>query len=284
MDTPHPQHPYVFSILTLFPEVVRQGLDFSLLQKAQKKTLVRVDCIQLRDFATDVHASVDDTVYGGGAGMLLKVDVMHRAWVFAATQMLSALGSGQCQNAVQNAAQNLAPVETLKEHQDLRREFLAQGLKTVLLSPQGKLFSQSVAQTTVHKTRGVLFVCGHYEGVDERFIDLCVDEEWSLGDYVLSGGEYAALVMVDVLSRFIPGVVKTADSVEKDSLSDGLLKYPQYTKPQTFLEQGVPEVLRSGHHKRIEAWREDQRHERTKRKRPDLWQKWSAIEGSETHE
>ena len=224
--------------LTLFPEIFEPVLGASLLGKARIKGLVQTHLVQIRDFATDKHRTVDDTPYGGGEGMLLRADVLHSAW--------------------KSACEAIGPT---------RGKPL-----TILLSPQGELFSQDMAKELAGHS-DLIFVCGHYEGVDERFIDLCVDREVSIGDYVLTGGELPALVMADTIIRLVPGVVGKERSLTEDSLEKGLLKYPQFTRPREFEGLSVPEVLLGGDHKAIAAWRQEQMVERTERKRPDLWAK-----------
>ena len=224
--------------LTLFPEVIQAGLSHSLVGKAQGKK-VELNFVQIRDFAKDKHKSVDDIVYGGGAGMLLKPDVLVDAW-----------------SSVSSFEKKSLPTSD--------RPY------TILLSPQGKLLTQEKAKTLARDFSELIFVCGHYEGVDERFIDLCVDEELSIGDYVLTGGEFAALVASDVVIRLIPGVVGNEDSIFGDSLENGLLKAPQYTRPREFMGKTVPEVLTGGNHALIEKWRKNESIQRTKSKRPDL--------------
>jgi tRNA (guanine37-N1)-methyltransferase len=209
-------------------------LSTSLLGKAEKKGLVSYQFTQIRDFAQDKHRTVDDTPFGGGEGMLLKADVLSEAW-----------------RSIPKAPKTA----------------------TILLSPQGEVFNQELAKELATYSQLIL-VCGHYEGVDERFIDLCVDREVSIGDYVLTGGELPALVMADVITRLIPGVVGNDRSVSQDSLENGLLKYPQYTRPRVFEGRTVPEVLLSGDHPAIEKWRQSQMEERTQSKRPDLWSRY----------
>jgi tRNA (guanine37-N1)-methyltransferase len=223
-----------FHFLTLFPEIFQPVLSASLLGKAQKKGLASFQTIQIRDFATDRHRTVDDTPYGGGDGMLLKVDVLHAAW----------------KKALESCSPDSKPL-------------------TLLLSPQGQKFDQPMARELADY-RDLILVCGHYEGVDERFIELCVDREVSIGDYVLTGGELPAMVMADAISRWIPGVVGKEGSVTGDSLENNLLKYPQYTRPREYEGMGVPDVLLGGDHQAIARWREAQMRERTARKRPDL--------------
>jgi tRNA (guanine37-N1)-methyltransferase len=230
------------SYLTLFPETIEQGLSHSLVGKARQAGKINLNFIQIREFAKDKHHSVDDIVYGGGAGMLLKADVMYDAW-----------------SSVTNFEAKKADSKT--------RPY------TILLSPQGKLLTQERAKDFAQNYSEIIFVCGHYEGIDERFIDACVDEEMSIGDYVLTGGEFAALVASDVIIRLIPSVVGNEASVTGDSLEGGLLKAPQYTRPREFLGQGVPDVLLSGNHAKIEEWRKAESLRRTEAKRPDLWVK-----------
>jgi len=226
-----------FHFLSLFPEIFEPVLNSSLLGKARAKGLVSYQTIQIRDFATDRHRTVDDKPYGGGEGMLLKVDVLHAAWKKALPRKPSAKSKKK--------------------------------VATILLSPQGTLLTQELAKELATYSELVL-VCGHYEGVDERFIELFVDQEVSIGNYVLTGGELPALVLADAVTRLLPGVVGNEDSVAKDSLEQGLLKYPQYTRPREYLGLEVPEVLLGGDHGAISRWREQQMRERTARKRPDL--------------
>lgn len=226
------------AILTLFPQFIAQALQFSLMGKALEKGALAVDIHDIRDFSEAPHHTVDDKPYGGGAGMLLRADVLYKAWKKAVGRRM-------------------------------RSE-----VRTAFLSPQGKVWSQPETREKagwVQDGRLWILVCGHYEGVDERFIELCVDEEVSIGDYVLTGGELPALVLVDTLARHLPGVVKESASVEDDSLSGGLLKYPQYTRPALFEGRSVPEVLTSGNHAKIASWRAAERAARTRSKRPDLY-------------
>jgi tRNA (guanine37-N1)-methyltransferase len=232
-----------FHFISLFPDVFKPVLESSLLGKAQKKGLVSYAITQIRDFATDKHRTVDDTPFGGSEGMLLKPDVLFTAWESAKKACLS--------------EQQSQPPKTA----------------TLLLSPQGQLLDQNLARELTQYDHLIL-VCGHYEGVDERFIELCVDREVSIGDYVLTGGELPALVVADAVTRLVPGVVGNERSLSEDSLERGLVKYPQYTRPREFQGRGVPEVLLSGDHRAIAVWRDRQMRERTQRKRPDLWQKF----------
>lgn len=224
-----------FRVLTLFPESFQSFLGFSLIGKAIAKGSAQVELINPRDFTTDRHRTVDDTPYGGGEGMLMKADVLKRAWDQAKS------GEGK-------------------------------DFKTVLLSPQGKVLNQQMLWDW-SKAPGLILVCGHYEGVDERFIEACVDEEVSIGDYVLTGGEWPAQVLMDGAIRLLQGVVGNTDSIANDTFEGGLLKYPQYTRPPEFEGKKVPEVLLSGDHGKIAKWRQNESQKRTKERRPDLWEK-----------
>lgn len=224
-------------------------LETSLLKRAQENGLAKYSFVQIRDFAQDKHRKVDDTPYGGGEGMLLKADVLYAAW--------KSVGPRRPRPGSKTKAK----------------------AATILLSPQGKKFDQEMAKEFASYSK-LVFVCGHYEGVDERFIDLCVDFEVSIGDYVLTGGELPALVMADAISRLIPGVVGNARSVSGDSLEGDLLKYPQFTRPREFQGLTVPDILMGGNHKAIQTWRQKEMEERTRLKRPDLWEKYLRKKGS----
>ena len=217
-----------FDVLTLFPEMFT-CLQESILGKAQEKGLIDIHLVNIRDFSHDKHKKVDDTPYGGGAGMVMKPDVVYEAY-----------------QSVQSPER----------------------AKVIYLSPQGTPLSQAKVEE-LSKDNHLILLCGHYEGIDERVLTKIVDEEISIGDYVLTGGELPAMVLIDSISRYIPGVLKE-DSTKEESFSQGLLEYPQYTRPEIFEGQSVPEVLLSGHHQKINEWRKKQSLERTKQKRPDL--------------
>jgi len=228
-------------ILTLFPEYFQGPFTVSIVKRAVAKKAVDLRHHQLRDWTDDKHHTTDDVPYGGGAGMVMKPEPLMKAF--------AAIKRGR------------------------------KKVKTIFLSPQGKPFDHSMAQRLA-KEKSLLLVCGHYEGLDERVMSQ-IDEEVSLGDYVLTGGEPAAAVMVDAMVRFLPGVVGDRDSVEKDSFFNGLLDYPHYTRPRSYRGQDVPEVLMSGNHAHIERWRRKESLRNTFLKRPDLLKKVSLTEGDQ---
>lgn len=220
----------IFSILTLFPEMF-DSIKYSIIGKAVEKNLIEINTINIRDFSKDKHKKVDDTPYGGGAGMVMKPDVVYDAY-----------SSVKTDNA-----------------------------KVIYLSPKGKTLNQEKVKE-LSKENHIILLCGHYEGIDQRVLDEIVDEEISIGDYVLTGGEIPAMVLIDSVSRYVNGVI-TKESVEEESFSNGLLEYPQYTRPEIFLDKKVPEVLLSGHHENIKKWREEESLKITKQNRPDLLKK-----------
>ena len=216
-----------FDVLTLFPEMFK-SLDESIIGRAREKGLIEINLINIRDFSKDKHKKVDDTPYGGGAGMVLMPDVVYDAY------------------------------DSIKD----------KNAKVIYLSPQGKVLNQNKVKELV-KEEHLILLCGHYEGIDQRVLDEIVDEEISIGDYVLTGGELPAMVLIDSVSRYTQGVLKD-ESIKEESFSNNLLEYPQYTRPEEFRGKKVPEVLISGHHENIKKWREQKSLEVTKLKRPDL--------------
>ena len=216
-----------FDVLTLFPEMF-EPIKQSIIGKAEEKKLIDINLINIRDFSKNKHKKVDDTPYGGGAGMVMEPTVVYDAYC------------------------------SVKEP----------NVKVIYMSPQGKTLNQQMVQDLA-KEENIILLCGHYEGIDQRVIDEIVDEEISIGDYVLTGGELPAMVLIDSVSRYVEGVLKE-DSVQEESFTDGLLEYPQYTRPEVFLGKRVPEVLLSGHHENIKKWRRNQSIINTYLKRPDL--------------
>ena len=219
------------TILTLFPEMVSEPLKHSIIAKALEKKIFEIEIINIRDFAMDKHRTADDYPYGGGAGMVMKPEPIFAAFDF------------------------------LKQRS---RDFV-----TVFMTPQGKVLTQKKVEELA-KIDNLVLLCGHYEGVDERVRQALVDEELSIGDYILTGGELPALVLVDAVARCLPGVLGNEDSLVTESFSDELLDYPQYTRPSEYRGMKVPEVLLSGHHQNIAEWRREQAKLRTLARRPDL--------------
>ena len=216
-----------FDVLTLFPEGF-EPIKQSILGRALEKNLISLNLINIRDFSKDKHKKVDDTPYGGGAGMVIRPDVVYDAY------------------------------KSIKD----------ENAKVIYMSPQGNVLNQKKVES-LSKEKHLILLCGHYEGIDQRVIDEIVDEEISIGDYVLTGGEIPAMVLIDSVSRYVEGVL-TKESIKEESFSNNLLEYPQYTRPETFLDKKVPEVLLSGHHENIRKWREEQALKNTYQKRPDL--------------
>ncbi len=216
-----------FDVLTLFPEMF-EPLNESIIGRAKEKGLININLINIRDFSKNKHKKVDDTPYGGGAGMVMVPDVVYDAY----------------------------------------KSLDSKDAKVIYMSPQGQKLNQKKV-VELSKEKHIILLCGHYEGIDQRVIDEIVDEEISIGDYVLTGGELPAMIVIDSVSRYIDGVLKD-DSTKEESFSEGLLEYPQYTRPEIFNGKQVPEVLLSGHHENIDKWRREQSLINTKKKRPDL--------------
>jgi tRNA (guanine37-N1)-methyltransferase len=238
-----------FDILTIFPSIFDSYFSHSLMARAQKKKLVKIASHDLRKWAYDKHRTVDDRPYGGGVGMVMKVDVVDRA--------LSALTNSKSQIPNHKQIKN-SKLQTKKTR-----------TRIILMTPQGKPFTQREAKRLNRYYDRLILVSGRYEGFDERIRSL-VDEEISIGDYVLTGGELPAMVVVDAIARLVPGVVGKEQSIKDESFSEGLLEYPQYTRPPMFSGKKVPKVLLSGNHGEIERWRRQEAEKRTKKRRPDL--------------
>ncbi len=229
-----------FQVLTLFPEMIEQGVNTSITGRAINNGLLSINAVNIRDYAFNKHNSVDDYPYGGGAGMLMQAEPVYLAY------------------------------EAVKEQIDERKqEPQKRPLRVVYLSPQGDVFNQKMAEEMAQEEDLVL-LCGHYEGIDERVLEEIVTDYVSIGDYVLTGGELPAMVMVDAISRMVPGVLTNEESGSTESLEGGLLEYPQYSRPAKWNGKEVPEVLLSGDHKKVEAWRHEQSVLRTLRNRPEL--------------
>ncbi|MBI2588211.1 tRNA (guanosine(37)-N1)-methyltransferase TrmD [Candidatus Berkelbacteria bacterium] len=235
------------TIITLFPEAFKGFLKTSIIKRAQTKKKVKIDPVNLRDFGIGKHKQVDDRPYGGGAGMVMRVDVVDSAIKAVKTKILK-----------------------LKSKNDKLK------LKTILLTPQGKLFNQKIAKK-LSKYENIILICGHYEGFDERIRKLA-DEEISIGDYVLTGGEVPAMVVIDAITRLIPGVLGKDESSLEESFSSSsksyglrpLLEYPHYTRPEEYKGKKVPKILLSGHHQKIKEWREKESIKKTQKRRPEF--------------
>ena len=263
-----------FHILTLFPEMVENGLKTSIIGRAVAGGLLSIEAVNIRDFAFNKHQSVDDYPYGGGAGMLMQAEPVYLAYKDIEERIQKRIQNAKMQNAeteeqdaevkVQNAG--IQDAETVSPDKKLR---------VVYLSPQGKTFDQKMAEELAEEEDLVL-LCGHYEGIDERVLEEIVTDYVSIGDYVLTGGELPAMVMVDTISRLVPGVLHNDVSAEFESFQDNLLEYPQYSRPEEWHGKKVPPVLLSGHHANIEKWRREQSILRTYERRPDLLEK-SAL-------
>ncbi len=229
-------------IITIFPGMYEGPFTESIIKRARQQGLVEINLINPRDFTTDRHQTTDDRPYGGGAGMVMKPEPL-----FAAVES----------------------VRTDTSH-------------IILVTPQGTPFCQAIAQEMATQHDHIIMICGHYEGIDERVCEALVDQELSLGDYILTNGNIAAMVIADAIIRLIPGVLGCQDSTVDESFSEGLLEYPQYTRPEVFRGMQVPEVLLSGNHQAIAKWRHEQALSRTRRKRPDLFESYNRIDGEQS--
>lgn len=221
-----------FFILTLFPEMVMEGLSTSIIGRAAEKGLLSIEAVNIRDYTTNKHGKVDDYPYGGGAGMVMQAQPIYDAW------------------------------QSVMER-------IEGSVRTIYLTPQGKTFVQKDAKELALE-ENIILLCGHYEGVDERVLEMIVTDYMSIGDFVLTGGELPAMVIVDAISRMVPGVLSNQDSKETESFENDLLEYPQYSRPETWMEQKVPSILLSGDHAKVDRWRREQSLLRTKERRPDL--------------
>ncbi|MDO4634206.1 MAG: tRNA (guanosine(37)-N1)-methyltransferase TrmD [Eubacteriales bacterium] len=229
-----------FHVMTLFPEMIEQGMNTSITGRAMAKGLLSLDTVNIRDYAGNKHGKVDDYPYGGGAGMVMQAEP-----VFAAHQAIT--------------------------------EKAGHPIRTIYLTPQGETFHQKMAEELAEEEE-LIFLCGHYEGIDERVLEAVVTDYVSIGDYVLTGGELPAMVMMDTISRLVSGVLNNETSAQSESFQDSLLEYPQYSRPEIWRDKAVPPVLMSGHHANIEKWRREQSILRTALRRPDLLDKAELTE------
>ena len=233
-----------FDVMTLFPEMVSAVLSESIIGRAQKAGIVDIKCHNIRDFSTDKHRKTDDTPYGGGVGMVMTCQPIYDCY----RSIASAIPEGAAK-------------------------------RVIYMSPKGRLFSHEVARELAEYDN-LIFLCGHYEGVDQRIIDEIVDEEISIGDYVVTGGEIPACIVIDAVSRLKEGVLASSECYENESVASGILEYPQYTKPREFMGREVPEILISGDHKKIERWRLEEAVRVTRERRPELLLLHPEIEES----
>lgn len=224
-----------FHVMTLFPEMIEDAMNTSILKRAMENQYISLNAVNIRDYTTDKHNKVDDYTYGGGAGMLMQAQPVY-----------------DCYKAIE--------------------EKIGKKPRVIYVSPQGSVFDQQKA-LELSKEDDLVFLCGHYEGIDERVLEEIVTDTISIGDYVLTGGELPALVMMDAISRLVTGVLNNDESYMTESFSDGLLEYPQYSRPAVWMGKSVPDVLMSGHHVNIAKWRYEQSVKRTKERRPDLYEK-----------
>lgn len=228
-----------FHVLTLFPDMILQGLNTSILGRAMQAGTISLSAVNIRDYTTNKHKKVDDYPYGGGAGMLMQAQPVYDAYLFVK--------------------------EAIGEEKP----------RVIYLTPQGKIFHQGMARELA-KEENLIFLCGHYEGIDERVLEEIVTDYVSVGDYVLTGGELPAMVMIDAIARMVPQVLGNQESGETESFSNHLLEYPQYSRPEIWKDKRVPEILLSGNHEKVAEWRLEQSLERTKQLRFDLYEKWAA--------
>ena len=248
-----------YHVLTLFPEMIEQGMGTSIMGRAMEQGLIRLTATNIRDFSTNKHMKVDDYPYGGGAGMVMQAEPVYLAY----QSIEESIAKRKKESQIENTS---AKEEQTENNLDKKKT------RVVYLSPQGDTFNQKMAEELAQEEDLVL-LCGHYEGIDERVLEEIVTDYVSIGDYVLTGGELPAMVMVDTISRLVPGVLHNDVSAEFESFQDNLLEYPQYSRPEEWHGKKVPAILLSGHHANIEKWRREQSILRTKERRPDLFEK-----------
>ena len=264
-----------FHVLTLFPEMIEQGVNTSITGRAINNGLLSINAVNIRDYAFNKHNSVDDYPYGGGAGMLMQAEPVYLAYEAVKEQ----IDKRKQENIKSEEVTSTEPADCSEvRNSDLQDEnSKKRPLRVVYLSPQGDVFNQKMAEEMAQEEDLVL-LCGHYEGIDERVLEEIVTDYVSIGDYVLTGGELPAMIMIDAISRLVPGVLHNDVSAEFESFQDNLLEYPQYSRPEVWHDRKVPEILMSGHHANIEKWRREQSVIRTAKNRPDLLEKAELTE------
>lgn len=251
-----------FHVLTLFPEMILDGLHTSILGRACEQGHISIEAVNIRDYTENKHKKVDDYPYGGGAGMLMQAQPVFDAYKAVENKILSLNSEEVPGNELADANQNTG---------------MKKKPRVIYLTPQGTIFSQRMAEELAEE-KDLVFLCGHYEGIDERVLEEIVTDYVSIGDYVLTGGELPSMVMIDAIARLVPNVLSNEVSAEFESFQENLLEYPQYSRPEEWHGRKVPSVLLSGHHANIEAWRKEQSILRTKERRPDLYEKWIGVE------
>ncbi len=240
----------IFHVMTLFPDMIRNGLCESIIGRALDNGVIGLDVVNIRDYTTDKHKRVDAYPYGGGAGLVMRPEPVYDCYADIINRIMSRRAEEDSEKTDYSGSCKKMP-------------------RVIYMTPQGRVFDQSVARELSLEDE-LIFLCGHYEGIDERVLDEIVTDNLSLGDFVMTGGELPAVVMIDTIARLIPGVLNNSESAEYDSFTDGLLEYPQYTRPDIWHDKEVPEVLLSGNHGRVDRWRRDQSLKRTYERRPEL--------------
>ena len=258
-----------FHILTLFPEMVLQGLHTSIIGRAAEKGYISIEAVNIRDYTLDKHGKVDDYTYGGGAGMLMQAQPVYDAY----TAVLDKIAERESRIGEMHGGDKMPDEQGIGSGIEEQKR-----TRVIYVSPQGRTFQQKLAQELAQE-EDLIFLCGHYEGIDERVLEEIVTDEISIGDYVLTGGELPAMVMVDAIARLVPGVLHNADSSVTESFHDGLLEYPQYSRPEIWHDKRVPQILLSGDHAKVDAWRLEQSIIRTKQRRPDLYETYQKKYG-----
>ena len=267
----------VFKVISLFPDLIRTGMETSIVGRGMRMGLISLDIINLKDFSQIRYGSVDDYPYGGGAGMLMQCEPIYEAYEYACREAGAGLNEADRREAsagLNEADRREAPVDGVDAIGPEKKRRL------IFPTPAGMTFSQDIAKE-LSQEEELIFLCGHYEGVDERVLTELHAERYSIGDYVLTGGELPALVMMDAISRLIPGVLHNVDSAETESFENGLLEYPQYTRPEIWHDRQVPPILLSGNHEAVDKWRMRESIRLTKKIRPDLYREWLKKRGIE---
>lgn len=260
-----------FHILTLFPDMVMQGLSQSIIGRAAERGLLSIEAVNIRDYTKDKHKKVDDYPYGGGAGMLMQAQPVYDAWKAVEERIADRA------QAIPPRSRTMCVTpqgEKVQETKAQIKQAESRRIRTVYVTPQGATFTQQMAKELA-KEEDVIFLCGHYEGIDERVLEEIVTDYISIGDYVLTGGELPAMVMIDAISRMVPGVLTNGESGDTESFEGNLLEYPQYSRPEEWHGKCVPKVLLSGNQRMIDAWRREAAAERTRERRPDLYRKYA---------